>query len=114
MRFRIFAAATLGFFLVMSSTTAIAQDALSGSEAVRGKDTRKNTVKLGDRVFGVNADTVMRDGSGARIRLRQLDVPDLGRGAADPMLGVLVASYTAEQKGSKLILMTLDIQADPR
>lgn len=114
MEFRILAVVTLGFLLVTAGTTAMAQDALSGSEAVRGKDSRKNTVKLGDRVFRINADTVMRDGSGARIRLRQLDVPDLGRGGVDPMLGVLVAAYTAEQKGSKLILMTLDIQAHPR
>ncbi|MDP6981312.1 MAG: hypothetical protein QF570_22350 [Myxococcota bacterium] len=97
--------------LAFSVAPALAADDLSGQAVVRGKDTRRNTVKLGDRTFRLDSESVIRDASGARVALHALSVPDFGRGGADLMLGALVGRYVAVQRSSGFVLRSLDLVA---
>ncbi len=102
--------AIVGVALLVWGSGAIADDSLTGVAAVRGKNTRTRTVQLGERTFRLNDHSVIRDADGARIRLADLDVPDLGRGGSDLMLGAFIGRYDAVRHGQRLILITLDIQ----
>ncbi len=102
-----FASVLLAF--AFSVTPASAADDLSGQAAVRGKDTRRNTVKLGDTTYRLDSESVIRDASGVRIALHALSVPDFGRGGADLMLGVLVGRYVAVPSGQGFVLRSLDL-----
>ncbi|MCP5045123.1 MAG: hypothetical protein GY944_29180 [bacterium] len=110
MKYRALIAAALGSaLLVFGSGALAADDGLSGTAAIRGKNTRNQTIKLGDRTFRINSESVIRDANGERVSLQALAVPDFGRGASDPMLGSMIGRYTATKRGARLILHTLEL-----
>ncbi|MFQ5473465.1 MAG: hypothetical protein ACE5FA_11355 [Dehalococcoidia bacterium] len=111
MRGRIWLLGIMGSALLLWGPGTALADELTGLEIVRGKDSRAATVQLGDRVFAVTDDTVIHDAGGARIELADLAVPDFGRGESDPMLGALLAEYTAIQAGDDLVLRSLDVKS---
>ncbi len=112
MRSRAGIMAVVGVALLVWGAGAVAADDLKGVAAVRGKNTRTMTVQLGDRTFKLDGDTVMRDAEGVRISLSALEVPDLGRGGSDLMLGAVVGRYDAVKRGRSLILRSLDLLAN--
>ncbi len=110
MKSRIGIIALIGVALLLWGTGALASDDIRGMEAVRAKNTRTNTVQLGDRTYELDGDSVIWDLKGNRIKLADLDVPDLGRGGSDPKLGVFVGKYVAEKHGSRFTLVSLRLQ----
>jgi hypothetical protein len=109
MKSRIGVTAIVGIALLLWGTGALADD-VRGMEAVRAKNTRTNTVQLGDRSYELDEDSVIWDQKGNRISLAELDVPDLGRGGSDPKMAVFVGKYVAETHGSRFTLVSLRLQ----
>lgn len=108
----------LAVLIALSVSTSLpvahADELLSGTVSVRGKNTQTMHVQLGDQMFMITDSSVIRDASGARISLRALDVPDLGRGGKDLMLSPVVGRFTATRKGSQLFLNSLDIESNTK
>jgi hypothetical protein len=94
--------------LALAAGVAAAGD-LNGVEVVRGKDSRAGTIQLGDRTFAVTAETVIRLPDGTPITLEDLDVPDFALGQSDPMLGIRIGRYEADDDGHPLLLRSLDL-----
>ena len=107
-------AVAFSFSVSVSVPAAHADELLSGTASVRGKNTRNMRVQLGERQFKVTSASVIRDGSGSRIKLADLEVPDLGRGGVDLMLSPVVGRYTATRKGHSLILDSLDLELNAK
>ena len=104
-------ATVTGIALLVFATGAIAaDDGLSGTVGIRGKNTLDRTIKLGDRTFRLDGNSVIRDAEGERVSLDALAVPDFAHGGKDPVLGAMVGQYTAARNGSQLILQTLELQ----
>ncbi len=108
----------LAVLIALSVSTSLpvahADELLSGTASVRSKNTQTMLVQLGDQNFRVTDSSVIRDASGARVGLRALDVPDLGRGGKDLMLSPVVGRFTATRKGSQLFLNSLDIESNAK
>jgi len=95
--------------ITFAGAPAFAADEVSGEAPVRGKDTRKNTIQLGDLTFWLDDDSVIRDAGGERVTLRSLAVPDFAAGGADLMLSSVIGRYVGETKGNHHVLRTLDL-----
>lgn len=105
-------ATVLASALVISAalaTPAFAADERRGQAAIRGKDTRNSTIKLGNLTVRVVSDSVMRNAAGSRIALYEIPVPDFGRGGKDLMLGSVVGEFVAEPQGSGFVLRSLQL-----
>ena len=110
MKSRIGIIAVVGFALLLWGTAALAED-IRGTEPIRAKNTRTRTVQLGDRTLKVDANSTILDAAGNRIQLSDLDVPDLGHGGTDPMLGSLLGRYIVTRHGSRFTLVRLEVLA---
>ncbi len=98
----------IGALVVIGPTVVMAGE-LTGEAAVRAKDTRRNTIQLGEMSVRLDGDSVIRDASGERINLRALPVPDTSRGGNDLMLGSAVGRYVVETRGTRYVLRTLEL-----
>ena len=103
--------ASAALAVIFAGAPAFASGEVSGEATIRGKDTRRNTIQLGDTTYRLDADSVMRDATGARISLRSLSVPDFGRGDADLMLGSMIARFVASSTGAQPTLIGLDLKS---
>ena len=108
---RLFTTLIIGFAALVALALAVAATAgeLAGTGAIRAKDTRAATLLLGEGVYRVTAETVIRDARGARMRLEEIEVPDLAKGGRDPGLGLVMGRYQAVRAQGELILRSLDL-----
>jgi len=88
-------------------TSASAQSA--SADLLRAKNTGARTVMIGERVFHVTPQTLIRDEKGDAIRFADLDAPESVEGEAPSDLGAHLVRYEAVERGGLLVLRSLEL-----
>lgn len=99
--------------LLTCATAAWAEGEIQGTDIVRGKDTHVRTLLIGEQVYHVTPETVIRSEDGISISLAEVAVPDRSEGQLMPLSSAFNGHFRAVQSGDRFILQLLDLEAIP-
>ena len=91
-----------------------ATDELAGTDVVRAKDIRAQTLQIGENVYRVTSQTAIRDANGRSLSLADVDVPAVPEDGPVPLASVRVGQYRAARQGDMLVLRSLDLIPIPQ
>lgn len=87
------------------------RSSVEGEATLRAKDLEAKTLEIGDSVFLVTPETLMRDQKGRLLSLAQLPVREVGQEGGDwPVIG---ASFKAMRVGNDNVLVSLRLTGAP-
>ncbi len=96
-----------------SADELLARGALRGEDWVRGKHTESRTLLIGDAIYHVGSQTVLRDVNGETLSFSGLDtVPELESLRMKPRVASTWARFDATEVAGRLILNWLELSDD--